>query len=42
MNSELLKLIIAGYGAQGILFAGKLLAQSAMFENKNVTWFPSY
>jgi 2-oxoglutarate ferredoxin oxidoreductase subunit gamma len=36
------QLIISGFGGQGILFAGKLLAQSAMLEGKNVTWFPSY
>ncbi len=35
-------LLIAGFGGQGILFAGKLLAQSAMLEGKHVTWFPSY
>ncbi len=35
-------LLIAGFGGQGILFAGKLLAQSAMIEGKHVTWFPSY
>ncbi len=38
MNS----LMIAGSGGQGILFVGKLLAQAAMLEGKNVTWFPSY
>jgi 2-oxoglutarate ferredoxin oxidoreductase subunit gamma len=42
MKNTDLKLIIAGFGGQGILFAGKLLAQSAMLENKQVTWFPSY
>lgn len=42
MNSNLLQLIIAGFGGQGILFAGKLLAHSAMLEGKHVTWFPSY
>jgi 2-oxoglutarate ferredoxin oxidoreductase subunit gamma len=34
--------LIAGSGGQGILFLGKLLAQSAMLSGKNVTWFPSY
>lgn len=37
-----LKLIIAGFGGQGILFTGKLLAHSAMLEGRDVTWFPSY
>ena len=36
------KVIIAGFGGQGILFLGRLLAQAAMHEGKNVTFFPSY
>lgn len=36
------EIIIAGYGGQGILFAGQLLAYSAMLEEKYVTFFPSY
>ena len=35
-------LIIAGFGGQGILFIGKLLAYAVMKEGKNVTWIPSY
>lgn len=35
-------ILIAGSGGQGILFLGKLIAQAAMNEGKNVTWFPSY
>ena len=35
-------LLIAGSGGQGILFAGKFIAQAAMEEGMNVTWFPSY
>ena len=35
-------LLIAGSGGQGILFAGKLVAQAAIEEGMNVTWFPSY
>ncbi|GBE05458.1 MAG TPA: 2-oxoacid:ferredoxin oxidoreductase subunit gamma [Nitrospirae bacterium] len=42
MKNSPSQLIIAGFGGQGILFAGKLLAQSAMIENRHVTWFPSY
>ncbi len=34
--------MIAGFGGQGILFFGKLLAYSGMLEGKEVTWFPSY
>lgn len=36
------RIIIAGFGGQGILSAGRLLAYSAMTENKNVSWLPSY
>ncbi|MBI4653810.1 MAG: 2-oxoacid:acceptor oxidoreductase family protein [Nitrospirae bacterium] len=42
MNSNLLQLIIAGFGGQGVLFTGRLLAYSAMLEGKEVSWFPSY
>lgn len=36
------KIIIAGFGGQGIILTGKLLAYSAMREGKEVTHFPSY
>lgn len=36
------RILIAGFGGQGILFFGKLLAYSGMLEGKEVTWFPSY
>lgn len=35
-------IIIAGFGGQGVLFAGKLLAYAAMDSGKHVTWIPSY
>lgn len=34
--------VIAGFGGQGVLLAGKLLAYAGMLEGRNVTWFPSY
>ncbi len=34
--------VIAGYGGQGILFLGTILANAAMLENKQTTWMPSY
>ncbi len=34
--------MIAGFGGQGIILAGKLLAYSAMIEGKEVSHFPSY
>lgn len=35
-------LIVAGFGGQGILFLGEILARAAVLEDKNVTWLPSY
>ena len=34
--------IIAGFGGQGLLFAGQVLAQAAMTEGREVSWMPSY
>jgi len=34
--------IFAGFGGQGVMFAGQLLAYAAMDEGKEVTWIPSY
>jgi len=34
--------IIAGFGGQGVIFAGKLLAQTAMCTGKEVTLIPAY
>ena len=36
------EVIIAGFGGQGIMLAGKLLAQTAMKAGKEVTYMPSY
>ncbi len=36
------EVIIAGFGGQGIILAGKLLAQTAMKAGKEVTFMPSY
>jgi len=36
------RMIFAGFGGQGILTAGKLLAECAMAEGREVTFFPSY
>lgn len=36
------KIIIAGFGGQGIILAGKLLAYAAMIEGLEVSLFPSY
>ena len=36
------EIIISGFGGQGTLYAGQLLAYAAMDEGKHVTWIPSY
>ncbi len=38
----LTEIIIAGFGGQGVLFTGKLLAYGALFEGKELSWIPSY
>ena len=34
--------IIAGFGGQGVLLAGEVLANAFMLAGKHVTWYPSY
>ena len=36
------KILLAGFGGQGILFAGKQLAKTAMYADLQVSWLPSY
>ncbi len=36
------EIVIAGFGGQGILFLGRVLAEAGMIEGYEVTWFPSY
>jgi len=36
------EIIIAGFGGQGVLFGGQVLAYAAMDSGKDVTWIPSY
>lgn len=36
------EVIIAGFGGQGVLFAGQVLTYAAMDNGKEVTWIPSY
>ena len=35
-------ILLAGFGGQGILFMGKLLAYFGLIDNKEVSWLPSY
>jgi len=39
MNEQI---IIAGFGGQGILFAGKFLAYAGMMQDYEISWLPSY
>ncbi len=34
--------LFAGFGGQGILFSGKVLAYKGLMDGKNVSWLPSY
>lgn len=36
------EIIIAGFGGQGVLSMGKILAFSGLMDDKEVTWFPAY
>jgi 2-oxoglutarate ferredoxin oxidoreductase subunit gamma len=36
------EVVVAGFGGQGVLFIGQLLAYAAVDEGRHVTWIPSY
>ena len=36
------EIIISGFGGQGVLSLGKILAYSGLMEDKEVTWMPAY
>ena len=36
------EIIISGFGGQGVLSMGKILAYSALMEGKEVSWMPAY
>lgn len=37
-----LNIIFAGFGGQGVLFAGKIAAYAGLLEGREVSWLPSY
>mgnify|MGYP001615008861 CR=1 FL=1 len=41
-KSRSVEILCAGFGGQGIIFMGKLLAQAGLNANRKVTWMPSY
>ena len=36
------EIICAGFGGQGVMLIGQLIAYAGMVEGKNVSWVPSY
>ena len=36
------EIVIAGFGGQGLLFSGKVLAYAGLLENRELSWLPSY
>ena len=40
--SRNLDIVLAGFGGQGVLFAGKLIAYAGLLEGREVSWLPSY
>lgn len=42
MSANVERVILAGFGGQGILFLGKVLAEVGMRAGLNVSWIPSY
>lgn len=36
------QIVIAGFGGQGLLFSGKVLAYAALMEQRELSWLPSY
>lgn len=42
MKNKTTEILFAGFGGQGIMFMGKLLAQAGLNSKKHVTWMPSY
>ena len=36
------QIVIAGFGGQGLLFSGKVLAYAGLLEGRELSWLPSY
>ncbi len=39
---EEIQIVLAGFGGQGVLFAGKVIAYAGLIEEREVSWLPSY
>ena len=40
--SKPMDILLAGFGGQGVLFAGKVIATAGLIEDREVSWLPSY
>lgn len=40
--NDTMSILISGYGGQGILFSGKVIAYAGLIDGKEVSWLPSY
>jgi 2-oxoglutarate ferredoxin oxidoreductase subunit gamma len=40
--SRTFNIMLAGFGGQGILFAGKIIAYAGMIDGREISWLPSY
>ncbi len=40
--SRELQIVLAGFGGQGVLFAGKVIAYAGLIEDRELSWLPSY
>ena len=36
------KIVMAGFGGQGVMAMGQLISYAGMLEGKHVSWYPSY
>jgi 2-oxoglutarate ferredoxin oxidoreductase subunit gamma len=41
-DQKVLNILLAGFGGQGILFAGKVIAYAGLMDEKEISWLPSY
>lgn len=39
---EEMRIVLAGFGGQGLLFAGKVIAYAGLIEGRELSWLPSY
>ena len=42
MKTNEMLCVLSGFGGQGVLFAGKVMANAGLLDGRNVSWMPSY